>query len=171
MGIITNIMERDGEPYLTRVKLMPHTRWGQLIVHRFHRGDKESDTHDHRWDFWTFPLQDYLEVERRPHDGALILSRVQAYRWHKRPKEHAHRVIGAYVNGDVNTVSQCLRRPSRHPDSPMRYPISVEMADALYEQAKGRQFTTIVWRGPDTGTWGFWVGDQWVPWQEYEYGR
>lgn len=45
----------DGEPYMTRFWF-----W-RFRIHRFHRGDKDQDCHDHPWDFWTFPLTSYVE--------------------------------------------------------------------------------------------------------------
>ena len=64
MAIIERIYGREETTtlYLLRVKLTPKTRWGQLYLHIFHRGDQDRCPHDHPWDFWTFPL---VPVHRR----------------------------------------------------------------------------------------------------------
>lgn len=86
---------RDDEtPYLTRFRLTPKTRWGQLCLHKFHRGDADRDPHDHPRDFWTFPLHLYLEQVMNPATGRLSSNYVQPYRWHYRPAEYTHIVEG-----------------------------------------------------------------------------
>lgn len=106
MSIIQRIYGRDGEHstcYLTRVKLTPKTRWGQLYFHFFHRGDQDRDFHDHPYDFWTFPLRTYYE-QVLDIDGILgqarvmghpRLNEVKAFRLHHRYAEYSHIQLGA----------------------------------------------------------------------------
>ena len=95
MSLITRIYGRDrmhSTCYLTRVKLTPKTRWGQLYLHVFHRLDQDRDPHDHPYDFWTFPLVTYTEEVLE--DGVVRKNRVRAFRWHFRPAEYTHRMLG-----------------------------------------------------------------------------
>lgn len=96
MGLAWTIRGPDGSRFITKVKLSPRTRWGQLHFHLFWRGDTDPDPHDHPWDFWTFPLRSYVEeVPTGPH--AVWLSVVGRFRWHHRPAEHIHRVVRSVV--------------------------------------------------------------------------
>ena len=106
---IETIYGQDGvhpDPYLTRIG------WDVgLKLHIFHRGDKDPDFHDHQWDFWTFPLTSYVE-EVLQHDGTVKREIVRAFRLHRRPAEHRHRVVGrAYGVGKIVTL--CWSGPKR----------------------------------------------------------
>ena len=88
----------DRTPYMTRVVL------GRLRLHVFHRGDADTDCHDHPSDFWTFPLVSYLEAYIDA-DGALQQRVVKAFRLHFRRAEFAHRVIRpAAGEGQIATL-------------------------------------------------------------------
>ena len=87
----------DNTVYLTRIRLTPRTRWGQLYFHWFHRPDTDRAFHDHPWDFWTFPLQDYYEDVFDPETNEIkIARRVPAFRISFRPAEYAHTVLGGW---------------------------------------------------------------------------
>lgn len=155
------IYGRDGEhwnPYMTQVWI------GRLRLHIFHRGDLDPDCHDHPWEFWTFPLNSYVEdvAEQNTITNLDLLGEpikvtrklVEAFKVHHRPAEYAHRVIG---------------RAS--PDT---------MARSVFNQAgplrtEPGRIVTLVWRGRGERKWGFlkrrnkqWC---WVPWKEYVYGE
>ena len=142
------IYGQDGKhrtPYMTR------WMFGWLRVHLFHRGDLDPDCHDHSWDFVTFPLTDYLEEVRDPETGTTSLHVVEAFRFHRRRAEHAHRVIGpvlpgAYILGDVYQLDGKLW--------------------TLHEGA----IWTVVLRGRARRLWGFWRDGQWVDWRSYLFG-
>lgn len=113
IGLIERIRGRDGTPYLTRVRLIPGTPWGQLVVHILHRADHDPDPHDHPWDFWTLPLRSYLE-EVLDHRG-LLLDAVPAWTWSRRSAHHTHRFVGPARNSDrgksvVTLVWRCRKR-------------------------------------------------------------
>lgn len=95
--------------YLTRLLLTPETRWGHLRLHVFHRGDADPDLNDHPNDFWTFPLTSYVEEVRassgQMDGGSKRRQTVQAWRWHYRPAEYAHRVVSR-----DGTVAENLRK-------------------------------------------------------------
>lgn len=157
IGLIRRIFGNDAEgnwsPYLTHLYLTPKTRWGQLRLHVFHRGDADPDLHDHPSDFWTFPFLSYVEeVVEEPwtfHNDR-VQKVVQAWRWHYRPAEYAHRVIGRYRGWD------------RGFDKPgyVHEPI-----------AEKGPVVTLIWWKPRRRDWGFWVHGRWVPWKEYIYGK
>ncbi len=129
MSLIERIGRIGEETYLTRVFLTPSTRWGQLYLHIFHRGDSDPDPHDHPFSFWTFPLMPY--VERVWDESGWSINVVRAWRWHRRNGDYKHRVLGRYSmdrNG-LGTVSQ------------------------------GRSVITLVWRTKRWQSWGFWVED------------
>lgn len=158
----------DGEAYMTRFWF-----W-RFRIHVFHRGDKDQDCHDHPWDFWTFPFTSYVEevlepiretVALRP-DGSEITQHdskrwyrryqvVKAWRLHKRPAEHCHRVLGPLApawDGDIPPQFHVDARP-------------------------GRKITTLVYQGGVRRKWGFWKERAnrwcWEPWKKYvlEGGR
>lgn len=119
----------DNTLYLTRIFLMPYTRWGQLLVHIFWRPDADQDPHDHPFDFWTCPIwaphgcwinrafrRGYNESVLNKY-GFMCQNFVKAYRWTFKPAAHTHRV--SVMN---------------------HFPV-----------------ITIVWRKPRTRLWGFWV--------------
>lgn len=80
-------------PYLTRIWLTPKTRWGQLSLHIFHRGDEDPDYHDHPFAFWTIPLSCSYYEEVLSADGLIAMFRVKWLRRHHRKASYTHRVI------------------------------------------------------------------------------
>jgi hypothetical protein len=99
--------------YLTRVKLTPPTRWGQLYLHIFHREDLDRDPHDHPFDFWTLPLsQGYAEDVYAASGECFTRQRVPHFKLSYRPAEHTHRVV-ATDNGRWPLVTIVWRGPSR----------------------------------------------------------
>jgi hypothetical protein len=93
-----------GERYLTRYIM--YVGGASLRLHKFFRGDDDRAPHCHPFRFWTFPLTDYNEtyqaVSARVWDGKGGLRpvwqnrwrRVCAFRWHYRPAEFRHIVLG-----------------------------------------------------------------------------
>jgi hypothetical protein len=65
-----------------------------LRVHKFWRGDDDRAPHDHPFDFWTFPLRSYTEKYWDPQAECFKLRIVERFRWHYRPAEFRHIVIG-----------------------------------------------------------------------------
>lgn len=122
------VFDKSGDPYLTRIPLTPQTRWGQLKLHWFHRGDVDPDPHDHPWDFYTFPLTDYVE-QVMDDEGLLTLNAVERFTWHRRPAEYVHRVEG-----------RALRR---------WWMTNLQVCDG--------PVITLMWNGPKRRSWGFWV--------------
>ena len=140
-----NIRE-DGVLYLTRFFLTPYTRWGQLMLHRFAQGDYDRHTHDHPFDFWTFPFSSYWEVVRE--DWGIEYHRVvRSFRLHHRPAEFSHRV--------VSRVDVGVGIP--HDGEPI-VPLNQRKAP----------FWTLVWRGPRRRQWGFWTDEGWVHHEAYQ---
>lgn len=145
--------DRPETPYMTRIWL------GRLRLHIFHRGDVDPDCHDHPWDFWTFPLNSYVEEvatrltpfpapvvdtpkgPRFDHiEFATTRQVVPAWRWTFRPAEHCHRVLG----------------PERR------------------HWLWGTKIVTFVWRGEARRSWGFLKSRDgrwcWQFWKDYVYG-
>lgn len=137
------------DPYMTRLWV------GRLRLHIFHRGDTNSDCHDHPWDFWTFPLVSYLEeVFEYDPDLQIHVARVKivsAFRLTFRLATHTHRVLGRW-SGKFN-------------DGGLYH-----FANQNNALTPGR-IITIVWRSKAYREWGFvkhkagkWC---WVPFREY----
>lgn len=138
--------DRPEVPYMTRIWI------GSLRLHIFHRGDADPDCHDHPWDFWTFPLNSYVEEVVTPIRQAVaegypqpepkfgtFKQMVEAWRWTFRPAEHCHRVLGP------------VRR----------------------HWLWGEKIVTLVWRSKARRSWGFlkhrdgrWC---WQAWRDYVY--
>jgi hypothetical protein len=119
---------------------------GSLRFHVFWRGDEDPDPHDHPWEFWTFPLTDYLEEVTDPETHEKHTEIVTAFHWHHRPATYTHRVLRR-VRNDLHGWDFWTTYPG---------PI-----------------VTIVWTGPRTRSWGFlktrdgkWC---WVAWREYVF--
>lgn len=148
----------DDGPYMTRIWV------GRLRLHVFHRGDADPDCHDHPWDFWTFPLTSYVEEvacpelagqrqSARPLGDAPVLTErvVRAFRLHRRPAEHTHRVLGRYYFSLDPADLEWLPEP-------------------MHITRPGR-IVTIVWRGGERRKWGFLKNRDgrwcWQPWRDY----
>lgn len=106
--IVERIYGRDGEHdtlYLWRMKCTPTTRWGGLYFHVFHRGDADPDTHDHPWEFWTFPLVSYNEEVRVTKNDTVyfVRRRVRRFRLHHRRATYSHRVLSQFGGGRIYT--------------------------------------------------------------------
>lgn len=155
--------------YMTRVWI------GRLRLHIFHRGDRDQDCHDHPWDFITFPLTSYVEevlkehkVEANPNGKSAptffrTVQITKRFRFHYRPAEHAHRVLGAWsghrfyaggiVRADGTTAKSFLS------DSPTVTP--------------GKKIVTLVWATKVRRPWGFWKSTAhrwcWEPWRKYVF--
>lgn len=80
------------ELYLLRIMLTPMTRWGQLYLHIFYKGDPDTDLHDHPWDFVTFPLRGYQEMVM-DRAGGCTVEDVKPLRFHYRSCEYTHKVL------------------------------------------------------------------------------
>lgn len=118
MRFIKRIYGRKTESstcYLTRIKLTPKTRWGQLYLHVFHRADDDRAFHDHPFDFWTFPFMTYREdVLRSPKiPMGQHTNVVQRFKWHFRPAEYTHIVKGWPDSRRKNLVTLVWRKASR----------------------------------------------------------
>lgn len=130
---------RKGDRYRTAIRL-----WGGYRIHIFWRGDKDYAHHDHPNDFWTFPFRGYWEEKYEEKTGFTVIEYVKAWRWHFRPAEYRHRLLGR----------------SRWDDSDM-------------EDFFGDWFITLVKEGEERRKWGFWVWDwgknnwQWIYWRNY----
>lgn len=87
-----------GEKYLTRY--IVYLGKSCIRLHKFWRGDDDRAPHDHPWNFWTFPLTAYIErcsnvfwhSDLPGEMGGTEV--VEAFRFHYRPAEHRHIVIG-----------------------------------------------------------------------------
>ncbi len=156
LGVARTFYGRDARyptPYLTRVYLLPRTRWGQLCLHVFHRGDLDPDPHDHPFDFWTRPLWSAYFEEVMDGYGRLSVRTVLPGRWHHRRAEHTHRVLGP----------------------------SAGMRDGVPIMATDRRQYTLIWKAPRSQgrrEWGFWVKDdralkarRFVSWKDYVHAR
>lgn len=95
VGFQSNRVYIDGKPYLDRYIVY---LGGTLRAHKFWRGDDDTAVHDHPWDFWTFPLADYVEHYERFEPGLLRWIQgvriVPAFRINKRLAEFRHIVLG-----------------------------------------------------------------------------
>tara|TARA_R110000796_G_scaffold41118_2_gene101486 strand:+ start:5046 stop:5621 length:576 start_codon:yes stop_codon:yes gene_type:complete len=160
----------DGVDYMTRIWV------GRLRLHIFHRGEVGEDHHDHPWDFWTFPFTSYVEEVLEPiretlaytPDGTPITDIkpryykrtqvVKAWRLHKRPAEHSHRVLGRAkrLGSGGGFIHQFVH--------------------IGWRLVPGK-IVTVVWQGGIRRKWGFTKNRDgkwcWVGWKQYtlEGGR
>lgn len=92
LGLERSLVYVSGQPYLLRwiVYLLGIT----LRLHTFYRGDDDRAPHQHPWWFITFPFHDYIEaVYERGH--FVKYNVVKAWRFHFRPANYEHVVMGA----------------------------------------------------------------------------
>lgn len=173
---MNTICGEDGSPYMTRVWF-----WG-LRLHVFHRPDLDEDTHDHPWDFWTFPIWPpggYVEEVVNPmltdamaernlyaghwsgnHSSDRSLQVVPAFRLSYRPATHCHRVLGAHdPRGDILAADATVDHFDTNVASPGVDP--------------DRKIITLVWRGKANRNWGFLKNRDgkwcWVAWRDYVF--
>lgn len=159
MSMIKRVYGWDGQYstcYLTRIKLTPKTRWGQLYFHFFHRGDHDRDFHDHPYDFWTFSLVTYYEDVLDLSMGRSTRNAVERFQWHFRPAEYIHIQLGAARYRWAAEEMQTLDGPPK-----------------IINVFGGRTIT-LVWHKPTRRPWGFWVRNYeiafeyiWIPWRDY----
>lgn len=126
----------NGKHLMTRLivgdRSKPHPR-----LHVMHRGDADSDCHDHPADFWTFPLTSYVEQVYTPGPmGGMSFRLVRAFRLHKRKAEYAHRIWGRWAGRGLAV------KPGR-------------IVTLIWWGAKRREWGFHV------------PGRGWVPWREY----
>lgn len=86
---------------------------GRLRLHFFWRGDGDADPHDHRADFWTFPLRGYGEhvwfIDRESGEWLYRYNYVKPFRLHYRPAHYAHRVLDRPDGRRIITLSWWAR--------------------------------------------------------------
>ena len=93
-GLFRRIGPKDN-PYMTEVKLLPTTRFGELRLHIIHRPDIDRSCHDHPADFYTFPLVSYTEVVLDLDTMQERENMVRRFHLHKRKATYSHRIITA----------------------------------------------------------------------------
>ncbi len=136
-------------PYMTRCGL------ARLRFHLFHRGDVDPDLHNHPWAFITFQLRSYVEqvslypVEDVP-PGTPIPTKfqiVRAFRFHYRPADHYHRVLGPWTG-----------RYQKHPQQ-----------DPHLAMVGTGKIPTLVWAFRKSQHWGFLrlLDGCFIPWRKY----
>lgn len=119
----------DGRIYMRRFWL-----W-RFRIHIFYQADTARDPHDHPFWFVTFPLTSYVELETHHAGGECWITMrntVKAFRFHYRPANHTHRVIGRLVSED-------------------------QYGNAIADPDK--RVVTLVFRGAVKRKWGFWKKD------------
>lgn len=157
LGLVERI-GRPGDPYLDRYFLTPMTPWGQLLLHRFHRGDMDDDPHDHRWNFWTWPLEDYVELVMDKSTGLLSPHIVRGRRWSFRRWDHTHIVLGPVSRlwASMTVLKSWCRDQERVLSTPKEeLPVSCAPGPSCF--VVRAPFYTLVWRTPQLRrSWGFW---------------
>jgi len=112
IGVEQSTIVHHGRPYLAR--------WiaylaGTIRLHRFLRGDDDRAPHDHPWWFITFPFTSYVEKywarveeERGGVHWTTCTRIVKAWRFHFRPAEFRHYVIGRADGKDKPFWTLCI---------------------------------------------------------------
>ena len=113
-------MRKTGARYMSRwlAYFSPQRDW-TIRLHKFWRGDDLRAPHDHPFDFWTFPLTSYVEDVYELACGpqgsgqwewAITRRVVKAFRWHCRPAEFRHIVIGRADGSTKPFYTLCIAR-------------------------------------------------------------
>lgn len=160
----------DGEP----------SRGGKLLLHHFFGNADDRSVHDHPRPFWTFVLWGgYDDMAPCPVcDGCLRVedpALVELY--------EAKQAMGQkeYDAGLVLTRAMCWK-PCPTCRVPEHGPLGVVLRERMrrgmlrYRPAEHRHRTrvhaggcwTLVWMGPLTRQWGFWVAGKWIGFRDYE---
>lgn len=152
---IYGIEDEHDTPYLTKIGA------GRLFLHIFHRPDQDPYMHDHPWDFWTFPLTNYVEeVPLLRSNGSPVWFEntrrvVRRFKWHFREAEYRHKYLGKW------DTSHCVFR--------------MEGDEEVRPHTKPGRAYTLVWQMPKRRKWGFWKVEraQWtfIPWEKYMPGE
>ena len=94
MSFVEHIPRTDGEPYLTRYRLVI-TPWVRVYLHRFRAPDGDC-LHDHPWDWWCSLVlwggyTEHVKTSIGPLDAMLVVTR-QAGSLAVHRRGHAHRI-------------------------------------------------------------------------------
>ncbi len=78
--------------WVTRLRVGRWRLFNRFRIHHFFSGDDDSASHDHPWDFVTFPLSTYAETVEQTHERSArrVLSLVRRFRFHYRHATHRH---------------------------------------------------------------------------------
>lgn len=122
---VKNWQTGNNELYLTRIELMPMSRWGQLCLHIFHRADAPSMAyHSHPYDFWSWGFWGWYQEEflcpidgkpkwfrtkKGPKERIVGMWSIKPFRVVEHRAEHAHKIIYVSRWG-------CIRFMWRKPD-------------------------------------------------------
>lgn len=120
--------------------------WGTLRLHTFWSGDEDAAPHDHPFDFWTFPLADYVETVEIFDEKDVMLGDV--------PCEYV---------GKSNFAAVRVRRLVR------RFRVHRRAAEYRHwVHEPDRPFRTVVFARHPRRKWGFWPeSDRFVPFEEW----
>jgi hypothetical protein len=140
--------DKTGELYLRRFFLWRDNKReenksrNRIYLHKFYRGDKDRDLHDHPWSFTTFILAGGYAEECFAHET--------------RTREKT-----SFVTVDGRTITW-------HPKfSLLHRPATVAHRVIIPE---GRTAWTLVLTSPKTRSWGFHTPKGWCPWRGYSDG-
>lgn len=117
-------------------------------LHKFYRGDDDRAPHDHPWAFITFPLTGYWEKVWYGGFGEHGVRFVKPWRFHYRPAQHQHIVLGSQVNSSWHSYKN--HAADFHSPTP---------------------FYTIVLTSRKKQTWGFYPEGKFVYWKDFNASR
>lgn len=134
-----DIRDADGTVYLRRWRIF-ECPWFGILLHQINGPDKDSDRHDHPWDFISIVLRGGYVEQVRP------------CRWG--PRDHVSiREFSKWARTGEREVRWFNRKRATEPHRIV----------CLFRAPTW----TLVLRGPRKRTWGFYTEDAWVPWHVY----
>lgn len=156
----------EADPYLIRYVVFS-CRLFTVMVHKFLRGDKDRQLHDHPWSFVSLILcGGYWEQTEKPSGVCHCGELVDNHGYHtlpcSSPVDNPEPVLTWFGPGKL------LRRAAtwKHrvvlpgdPDDPTNRGFMVANA----EPSTRRPCWTLVLTGPRVREWGFWCSTGWVP--------
>ena len=142
MSFVEHITRTDGEPYLTRYRLVI-TPWVRVYLHRFHAPDGTS-LHDHPWAWWASLVLWgwYTEANRN--------TSVSLLRKHGPDWESLKRVTRRAGSMTFHRRGHIHRIERLHPT---------------------RQTWTLLVVGPHVRRWGFFTRSGWIDSRRYSESR
>ncbi len=155
------IIGTQDNPMLERWRLLS-TPWGGVYVHFIYREDLDRDPHDHPWTFWSMVLRGGYteEVYTRPGE----VGKREAYQVTSTASAGAPDPalsVGSRMTIRIRPSSIKIKEQRRF--RLHRFPLHHAHRITHTEPMT----TTLVLVGPKVREWGFYVGAEWVRWQDY----
>lgn len=114
-------------------------RVGNHALRCYHNGDDTPDTHDSGTSFSILFMKPMVYRRKDIKRGQYYVQTLEADKWHHFPAEASHQFLGRFTGDDQRTG---WPQPQPRP---------------------GKVWAIVLFDGPDSRQYGYWVGSLWIP--------